>query len=126
MSFLGFLLTFLGALLLLASLAGVALGVYMASNHGTRGAGLFFALWWTPAAAASAGVIMHDPVTFLVGVSCFVVAGATLAIERGGAERKGGRKGGRPAGKPGSVSRLSEQTTQERVRIGKARREAAS
>lgn len=138
MSFLSLLLTFLGGLLLLASLAGVALGLYMASNRRTRGSGLYFALWWTPAAAAAAGVMMRDPVTFLVGALCFVVAGAALAIERG-ARRKSGRGGGRKGGsaedqpvqpEEAGVSRLSERPTKEtvrtRIRSGKARREAAS
>lgn len=132
MSILGFLLTALGVLLLLPSLAGVALGLYMASSPRTRGQGLFFALWWTPAAAASAGVVMHDPVTFLVGVFCFVIAGAALIIERGSGGRKSqrGSRGGseveRPARNQGGLSRLSERTTQRRIRADKRRREAAS
>lgn len=129
MGILGFLLTVLGVLLLLPSLAGVALGLYMASSPGTRGQGLFFALWWTPAAAASAGIVMHDPVTFFVGLFCFVVAGAALAIERGAGGRGGERsrdRSGDSVGKPRNVSRLSERTTQRRVRTGRMRREAAS
>lgn len=126
----GFLLSALGVLLLLPTLAGVALGIYMASGRRTRGQGMLFALWWMPAAAAAVGMIMHDPVTFLVGIFCFVVAGAALAIERGAGRKPGGRGGKRGAGDDetsGSLSRLSERTTQRRIRTtNRKRREAAS
>lgn len=117
-------MTFFGALLLLATLAGVAVGLYMALDRGTRGTGLSFALWWTPAAAASTGVMMHDPVTFLVGLFCFVVAGAALAIDRIPGGKSG--KGGRAARERGGVSRLSKRTTTKRMRTRRARRGAAS
>ncbi len=102
------LLTFLGALLLLASLTGVGLGLF-AARRGARGAGLFFALWWTPAAAASAGVMMHDPVTFFIGLLCFAVAGGALYLE-GHAGRSSQKQ---TVGGP----KLSERTTQERVQV---------
>ena len=76
------LLVVLGLLLLLLSLAGVAFGVYMALDDRTREQGVFFAIWWIPAVAASIGVLMRDPVTFTIGVACFVVAGVALALER--------------------------------------------
>jgi hypothetical protein len=102
------LLTILGVLLLLASLAGVALGLFVAARRGARGQGLFFALWWTPAAAASFGIVMRDPVTFVVGVCCFVVGGVALALER---------RTGRPPSKKGrSAFDPSERTTQKRIR----------
>lgn len=105
---LSILLTSLGVLLLLASLAGVALGLFVAARRGTRGQGLFFALWWTPAAAASFGVIMRDPVTFFVGVFCFAVGGAALVLER--------HAGRPPSKKAHGGFEPSERTTQKRLR----------
>jgi len=105
---LNFLLAFIGVLLLLASLAGVALGLFVAARRGTRGQGLFFALWWMPAAAASVGMIMRDPVTFVVGVCCFVVGGVALSLER--------RAGHPPTKKAYSAFDPSERTTQKRIR----------
>lgn len=97
--------------MLLASLAGVALGLFLAARRGMRRQGLSFALWWTPAAAASVGVIMHDPVTFFVGVSCFAVGGAALALER-----HAGRPPSKKAHKGFEPSEPSERTTQKRLR----------
>ncbi len=112
-----FLLTFFGSLLLLASLAAVALGLFVAARRGTRRSGLFFALWWTPAAAATAGVMMHDPVTFFIGVGCFAVAGGALRLER---------RVGRPSPeKTFRGSEVSESTTQKRVRTGTQRKAAS-
>ena len=105
---LNLLLTFFGVLLLLASLAGIALGLFVAARGGTRRQGLFFALWWTPAAAASAGVIMRDPVTFVVGACCFVVGGVALSLEH--------RAGSPPTKKAHSAFDPSERTTQKRIR----------
>jgi hypothetical protein len=85
----GFLLTFAGALLLVLSLAGVALGLFMAADRRAREPGLYFALWWTPAVAASVGILMRDPATSAIGVLCFVVAGAAFALERRGSRRPG-------------------------------------
>lgn len=76
-----------GVLLLLLSLAGIALGSFMALNGRTRGRGMFFAIWWITAAAASAGILMRDRVTFTVGAFCFIVAGAALALEQRGSRR---------------------------------------
>jgi hypothetical protein len=83
----GFILTATGTLLLLASLAGVAIGAYMAMDPKTREPGKLFALWWVPAAAAAGGVFMRDVVTFSVGVLCFLVAGAVFTFEDGRAQR---------------------------------------
>ena len=105
---LSLLLTLLGLLLLLASLAGVASGLFVAARRGTRGQGLFFALWWTPAAAASVGMIMRDPVTFVVGACCFVVGGVALFLER--------RAGRPPTKKAHNAFDPSERTTQKRIR----------
>jgi hypothetical protein len=77
----------IGTLLLLASLAGVVFGVYMATNPKTREPGLLFAVWWVPAAAAASGVLMRDVVTFVVGSLCFLVAGAVFTFEGGRVQR---------------------------------------
>lgn len=77
-----------GLLLLLVSLAGVVFGSFMALDNRTRDSGVFFAIWWVPAIAASIGLLMRDPVTFVIGAFCFVVAGVALAAERRGARRE--------------------------------------
>jgi phosphotransferase system glucose/maltose/N-acetylglucosamine-specific IIC component len=76
-------LTVIGTLLLLASLAGVAFGVYMAADPKTRESGKLFAVWWVPAAAAASGLFMRDVVTFTIGALCFLVAGAVFTFEDG-------------------------------------------
>jgi hypothetical protein len=76
-------LTLVGAVLLLASLTGVAFGVYMSAEPKTRESGKLFAVWWVPAAAAASGVFMRDVVTFTIGVLCFLVAGAVFTVEDG-------------------------------------------
>jgi hypothetical protein len=83
----GFILTVIGTLLLLASLAGVALGTYMALDPKTRESGKLFAVWWVPAVAAASGVLMRDVVTFAVGTLCFLVAGAVFTFEDGSARK---------------------------------------
>ena len=92
----GFLLTLLlvviGLLLLLLSLAVVAFGVYMALDKRHRERGIFLAVWWVPAVAASIGILMRDSVTFTVGVLCFVVAGTALVLDLRGT-RKPARQG---------------------------------
>jgi hypothetical protein len=77
----GFILTAIGILMLLGSLAAICFGVFMAMDPKNRDAGRFFAVWWVPAAAASSGVLMRDVVTFAVGVLCFLVAGAVFAFQ---------------------------------------------
>ena len=79
----GFILSAIGTLLLLASLAGVAFGAYMAADPKTRESGKLFVVWWVPAAAAASGVLMRDVVTFAIGVLCFLVAGAVFTFEDG-------------------------------------------
>lgn len=88
-------LVLLGLLLLVLSLAGVAFGSFMALERRNRDAGVSFAIWWVPAVAASIGVLMRDPVTFVVGTLCFVVAGVALAVGLRGArgEKRSRRKG---------------------------------
>jgi hypothetical protein len=110
----GFVLTTIGTLLLVASLAGVAFGAYMAADPQTRESGKLFAVWWVPAAAAASGVFMRDVVTFSVGVLCFLVAGAVFTFE--------GARVQRPAVKRVSAKRDgSERTTREnRTKDGRA------
>ena len=87
----GFLLTLLlvvvGLLLLLLSLAVVAFGAYMALDGRHREPGMFLAVWWIPAVAASIGLLMRDSVTLAVGVLCFVVAGAALVLDLRGTRK---------------------------------------
>jgi hypothetical protein len=79
----GFILTVIGLLLLLLSLAAIGFGVFMAADPKNRRAGRFFAVWWVPAAAAASGVLMRDVVTFVFGTLCFLVAGAAFALQSG-------------------------------------------
>lgn len=113
------LLTFIGVLLLLVALAGVSLGLFVATRRGTRRQGFTFALWWMPAAAASVGVIMRDPVTFFVGVVCFAVGGVALSLER---------HAGRPPSKKKAYEGFgpSERTTQKRIRTRTAQQRRAA
>jgi hypothetical protein len=87
-SLLTLLLVVIGLLLLLSSLAGVAFGVFMALDDRTREQGVFFAIWWVPAVAASLGVMLRDPVSFAIGALCFVIAGAALALEHHSSKRQ--------------------------------------
>ncbi len=105
-----FVLTVIGVLLLLVCLAGIALGLYMASEDKNREAGLLFAVCWVPAAAGAAGVAMRDWVTFLVGMVCFLVAGTVFVLFGGVQGGSGRRKGG---GLTGHVPEGSEKTTRE-------------
>ena len=77
----GFMLTAIGFLLLVTSLGGVAIGVYMALDRSTRRRGQLFAIVWVPAVAASSGVMMHDVVTFTVGLFCFLIAGTVFVLQ---------------------------------------------
>ncbi len=103
-----FVLTVVGVLLLLVCVAGIALGLYMASEDKNREAGLLFAVCWISGAAGAAGVAMRDWVTFLVGMVCFLVAAAVFVLF-GGVQGGSGRRE-RPAGR---VPEGSEKTTKE-------------
>ncbi len=92
--------------MLLASLAGVAFGVYMAADPRTREAGKLFAIWWVSAVAAATGVTMRDVVTSAVGTLCFLVAGAVFTFE-------GGRVQGPTIKRTASKRGDSEKTTRE-------------
>jgi hypothetical protein len=74
-------LTAIGLLLLVVALAGLALGIYMAVEPKTRKSGTLFAIWWVPGLAAVSGVLMRDVVTFTVGLTCFLIAGAVMVFE---------------------------------------------
>ena len=107
-SILAAILTVIGTLLLLASLAGVAFGVYMAADPKTRESGKLFAVWWVTAAAAASGLFMRDVVTFTIGALCFLVAGAVFTFE-GGRARKPTAKG------TNEKREDSEKTTSENI-----------
>ncbi len=113
-------LTILGILLLLPSLAGVAFGAYMSTHSGTRDSGKLFALLWVPALAAAGGILLKDPVTFIVGAICFLVAGVSVYLS------------GRVTGKPTARRTTSEtpqnptpSTTRENHKQNKYRRSAS-
>lgn len=95
-----YILTTIGMLLLLVSLAGIAFGLYMATHPRTRRAGKLFAICWVPIIAAAWGILMRDTVTFAVGLICFLVAGGALILEgdmnKPAAKRKSSGEG-RPA-----------------------------
>ena len=116
----GFLLTLLlvviGLLLLLLSLAVFAFGVYMALDEHHRERGIFLAVWWIPAVAASIGILMRDSVTFIVGVLCFVVAGTALVLDLRGTRRPVRQRpaGRRPAGqRPAEPEPISQEEPAE-------------
>ncbi len=130
----GFLLTLLlvviGLLLLLLALAVFGFGVYMALVERHRERGVFLAVWWIPAVAASIGILMRDSVTFTVGVLCFVVAGTALVLDLRGTrkpvrQRPAGRSpaGQRPAEpEPTSQEEPAEQRPLRSRRTGGARK----
>ena len=100
--------------MLVASLAGIALGIFMAAEPKTRESGKLFAIWWVPGLAAASGVLMRDVVTFAVGIVCFLVAGAMVVFEdrrprklevRGKTDLAKGQEGG--------IRLDSEKTTKE-------------
>lgn len=113
-----FLVTAIGSLILMLSLAGVAFGVYMSTHPKTREAGKFFAIWWVPGIAAALGVFMRDAVTFAIGMICFVIAGATLLL-------KSGTNGSSTIRKRGSGKRSSSTRTTRENRTRSNRRKAS-
>lgn len=107
-------LSIIGFFLLVISLAGVTLGLYMAADKRTRGRGRLFAILWVPAVAASSGVVMHDVVTFTVGVLCFLVAGTVFALQGDKPyEPPADRKADLARGPAGNRLLDSEKTTKE-------------
>lgn len=129
----GFLLTLLlmviGLLLLLLSLGVVAFGVYMALDERHRERGIFLAVWWVPAVAASIGILMRDSVTFTVGVLCFVVAGTALVLDLRGTRKPARQRPVRqkptrqePAGQEPAGQEPTEQRPVRSRRTGGARK----
>ena len=109
-----FILTAIGLLLLVASLAGIALGIFMAVDPKTRESGRLFAVWWVPGVAAACGVLMRDVVTFTVGVVCFLVAGGVILFEDRRPRKPDVReKTDRSSGPQGDIRLDSEKTTKE-------------
>jgi hypothetical protein len=102
-------------LLLLAAVGGVVFGLFMAAHPKTQESGRLFAVWWVPAVAAAIGVLLRDPVTFSVGLLCFLVAGAAFTAERSGPQRPTAKR------KKWSRKKNSEQTTQENKAKGSRR-----
>ena len=118
----GFVATAIGFILLVISLAGVALGVYMAADRRTSGRGRLFALLWVPAVAASSGVLMHDVVTFTVGLLCFLVAGTVFALQGDKPyEPPADRETDLARGPAGNRFLDSEKTTKENEARGQGR-----
>ena len=129
----GFLLTLLlvviGLLLLLLSLAVVAFGVYMALDERHRERGIFLAVWWVPAVAASIGILMRDSVTFTVGVLCFLVAGTALVLDLRGTRKPARQRparqkptGQEPVGQEPVGQEPAEQRPARSRRTGGARK----
>ncbi len=124
-----FILTVIGALLLVPSVAGILVGAFMAADRNTRERGRLFALGWVPAVAAASGVLMRDAVTFVVGLLCFLVAGAVFILageraRRSSVERRAQRSrvgeslGTVPAGSQEEATeeeKTEEQTTEEQT-----------
>jgi len=74
------LLTILGILVLLPSVAGIVFGGFMALDPKIRGAGVIFALWWVSGVVAALGILVRDSATFAMGLFCFAVAGLALLV----------------------------------------------
>ena len=110
----------IGLLLLLLSLAVVAFGAYMALNERYREPGVFLAVWWIPAVAASIGILMRDLVTLTVGVLCFVVAGAALVLDLRGTRKPTMHRPARrpPRREPARHEESNEQRPVSSRRIG--------
>jgi hypothetical protein len=102
----------------------------MALDERHRERGIFLAVWWIPAVAASIGILMRDSVTFTVGVLCFVVAGTALVLDLRGTRRPVRQRpaGRSPAGQspaepePTSQEEPAEQRSLRSRRTGGARK----
>ena len=117
----GFILTVIGFVLLAISLAGFALGLYMAAGTRTRSRGRLFAVLWVPALAASTGVLMRDVVTFTVGLLCFLVAGTVFALQGDVPDEPPARKTHLARGPAGTRLLDSERPTKENETRGQGR-----
>jgi len=117
-----FILTVIGLLLLVISLAGVTLGIYMSAGSRTRSRGRLFAILWVPALAASTGVLMRDVVSFTVGLLCFLVAGTVFALQGDVPDEPLADRKTDPARGPAGTRALdSEKTTKENETRGQGR-----
>ncbi|HET7479534.1 MAG TPA: hypothetical protein VFJ72_08485 [Rubrobacteraceae bacterium] len=116
---------FIGALILVISLMGVAFGIYMSTHPKTREPGKLFAIWWVPGVAAAFGVFMRDSVTFAIGMICFLIAGAVLLLKSGTSGPSVKRKRG-STGRSGAKRTSSTRTTRENRTRGKGYRREAS
>ena len=116
-----FVLTAIGLLLLAISLAGMALGLYMAADRRTRSRGKLFAILWVPALAASSGVLMRDIVTFTVGLLCFLIAGTVFALQGDAPNEPPARGIDLARGPAGNRFLDSEKTTNENETRGQGR-----
>lgn len=106
-----FILSAIGLLLLVVALVGIGLGIYMAVKPMTRASGKLFAIWWVPGLAAASGVLMHDVVTFTVGLICFLIAGAVMVFENSRLRKSQVRgKGDLARGPEGNRGLNSEKT----------------
>ena len=121
----GFILTAIGLLLLVAALAGIALGIFMAVDPKTRDSGRLFAIWWVPGVAAASGVLMHDVVTFAVGIICFLVAGGVILFKDRRPRKAQVREKGDLARGPEGDSRLDSEKTTKENRTRDSRRAAS-
>ena len=116
-----FVLTAIGLLLLAISLAGMALGLYMAADRRTRSRGKLFAILWVPALAASSGVLMRDIVTFTVGLLCFLIAGTVFVLQGDAPNEPPARRTDLARGPAGNRLLDSEKTTNENETRGQGR-----
>ena len=109
------LLIAIGLLFLVVSVAGIFIGVFMATDTRTRGQGVLFAVSWISGVAAASGVLMRDVVTFAVGLLCLLLAGAALVFEGGGRNEPPARRRNDPSKgiQDADKSRGSEKTTKE-------------
>jgi hypothetical protein len=102
----------------------VAFGVYMALDERHRERGIFLAVWWVPAVAASIGILMRDSVTFTVGVLCFLVAGTALVLDLRGTRKPARQRPARqkPTGQEPVGQEPAEQRPARSRRTGGARK----
>jgi hypothetical protein len=115
-------LTAIGLVLLVTSLAGVALGLYMAVDRTTREDGWLFAVLWVPGLATASGVLMRDIVTFTVGVLCLLAAG-TVFVLRGDTSKA--EREHTPTRRPAAARLLNSEDTTKENRTGSSDKAAS-
>lgn len=112
-----FILTVIGTLILLLAFVGIAFGVYMSTHPKSREPGRLFAIWWVPGLSAAWGIMLRDPVTFIIGLACFLVAGTAFFVHTNRSQKPSARR-------IRGTNRSSTRTTQENET--RSRRKAAS